>query len=428
MHDQVEAIFLAALERVGEDRASFLGSACGRNVGLRDSVLELIAAHVGEPGVLEPEDAEGGDPMIGRRVGSFTIDRLLASGGMGNVYVATQDEPRREVALKVMRSGIASRSAMRRFRLEAQLLGRLRHPNIAHVHEAGTHDDGSSEQRADEERRSGHPGGVPYFAMEYVPESRPITTYVEERELGTRDRLALFAKVCDAVHHGHQKGIIHRDLKPSNVLVDASGEPKVIDFGVARATDSDVAVTTLHTQVGQLVGTLQYMSPEQCAGDPDDLDTRSDVYALGVVLYEMLCGRVPYDVARVPFPEAARMVREEAPAKPSTVNRTLWGDVETIALKALEKDRNRRYQSAADLGRDVERYLRGEAIEARPPSVTHRMRTFARRHKVAFAVMLVLLAAVPLLTTATVVAVTSGKGRPRWRSARRRRRSEEPTT
>jgi tetratricopeptide (TPR) repeat protein len=286
---------------------------------------------------------------------------------MGSVYLATQDNPRRPVAIKLMRWGLASRSASRRFEFESQVLGRLRHPNIAQVHEAGTHDDGT--------------GGVPYFAMEYVPDARSLTTYAREERLGTRERLALFTKICDAVHHGHQKGIIHRDLKPSNVLVDPSGEPKVIDFGVAKATDSDLAITTVRGDLGQLIGTLQYMSPEQCEGDPGDLDTRSDVYGLGVMLYELLCGQLPYDVGRVPFPEAARVIREEAPSKPSTVNRTLRGDVETIALKALEKDRDRRYQSAADLGQDIDRYLRGEAIEAQPPSAVYRVRTFARRHR-----------------------------------------------
>ncbi len=366
-NDQLEEILIGALKRAGDDRAAFVDEACGDDVALRSRVLELIEAHDGEPGVLEPQESDNGDQMIGRRVGNFTIDRLLASGGMGSVYVATQDEPRREVALKLMRPGIASRSALRRFQFESQVLARLHHPNIAQVFEAGSHDDGS--------------GGVPYFAMEYLPDTTPITVFVEAKKLRTRQRLSLFAKVCDAVHHGHQRGIIHRDLKPSNILVDSSGEPKIIDFGVARATDSDLAVTTLHTEIGQLIGTLQYMSPEQCQGDPDDLDTRSDVYALGVVLYEVLCGQMPYDVTRVPFSEAARVIREEAPAKPSTVNRTLRGDVETIVLKALEKDRDRRYQSAADLAQDIGRYLRGEAIEARPPSAVYRVRTFARRNR-----------------------------------------------
>ncbi|MHC4695580.1 MAG: serine/threonine protein kinase, partial [Planctomycetota bacterium] len=227
----------------------------------------------------------GSEPHAARvpeRIGQFHIKNVIASGGMGKVYEAIQEHPRRTVAVKVMKQGIASRSALRRFEFESQLLARLRHPGIAQVFEAGTHDDGT--------------GAVPYFAMEYIPNARSITAFAKDKKLGTRDRLRLFARVCDAVHHGHQKGIIHRDLKPGNILVDSNGDPKIIDFGVARGTDSDMAVTTLQTDVGQLIGTLQYMSPEQCAADPHDIDTRSDVYALGVVLYELLCDRVPYTV------------------------------------------------------------------------------------------------------------------------------------
>jgi serine/threonine protein kinase len=234
------------------------------------------------PHIVMPEDA--GEPVdaVGRRIGQYKVKQVLASGGMGTVYLAMQDEPRRAVAVKLMKRGVTSRSALRRFRFEAQLLARLRHPGIAQIYEAGTFDDGA--------------GGAPYFAMEYVPAARPLTAHAREKKLEVRQRLELFAAVCDAVAHGHQKGIIHRDLKPSNILVDSAGRPKIIDFGVARATDSDMAVTTLQTELGQLVGTLQYMSPEQCGDDPLDIDTSSDVYALGVVLYELLCEELPYDL------------------------------------------------------------------------------------------------------------------------------------
>ncbi len=306
--------------------------------------------------------------LIGAVIGRYTIRSVIASGGMGTVYEALQESPRRRVALKVMKHGVASRSALRRFEFESELLGRLRHPGIAQVHEAGIHDDGSG-------------GGVPYFAMEYIPNAKSLTQYARDRGLGTRERLELFAKVCEAVHHGHQKGIIHRDLKPANILVDSSGQPKVIDFGVARATDSDRAVTTQQTDIGQLIGTLQYMSPEQCDADPTDLDTRSDVYALGVVLYQLLCDRLPYDLKPLAMHEAARVIREDSPPRPSTFSRVLRGDIETIALKALEKQRERRYQSAHDFAEDLHRFLRGDPIIARPPSISYQLSAFAKRHR-----------------------------------------------
>lgn len=314
--------------------------------------------------------SDGHPPASPTRIGKYHIKRVIASGGMGVVYEAMQDHPRRVVALKVMKRGIASRSALRRFEYESQLLARLRHPGIAQVYDAGTHADDS--------------GTVPYFVMEYIPNAKPITQYADEKKLGTRQRLELFSKVCDAVHHGHQKGIIHRDLKPGNILVDSHGQVKIIDFGVARSTDSDLAVTTLQTDVGQLIGTLQYMSPEQCEADPHDIDVRSDVYSLGIVLYQLLCGKLPYDVATMAIHQATRIIREQHPTRLSTVDRALRGDVETIALKALEKDRDRRYQSAVELFQDIRRYLDGEAIVARRASLYYQLSVFARRNKALF--------------------------------------------
>jgi thiol-disulfide isomerase/thioredoxin len=301
---------------------------------------------------------------------------------MGTVYKAVQESPRRTVAVKVMRTGLSGAEELRRFEFEAQLLGRLRHPGIAQIYEAGTHCEGGS--------------SVPFFAMEYIPNAKNIIEYPATKKLGTRERLRLFARVCEAVHHGHQRGIIHRDLKPGNILIDSSGNPRVIDFGVARATDSDMALTQHQTDVGQLVGTVQYMSPEQCEADPLDIDTRSDVYALGVVLYELLCGQLPYDLSRVPIFEATRVIREEVPPRPSKLSPKLRGDLETIVLKALEKDRDRRYQSAAEMGQDVQRYLAGDAISARPASSIYQLRVLARRHRgflIAAAAVLVVLAA-----------------------------------
>jgi tetratricopeptide (TPR) repeat protein len=391
--ERARELFFAAIDVRAERRDEFLNERCGGDGRLRAEVESLLA-HDERAGkfmestrtvALNPEPSGAG--MEGKRIGAFTIRRLIASGGMGNVFEAQQESPRRPVALKLMRGGIASSSALRRFQFEAQLLARLRHPAIAQIYEAGSHDDGS--------------GGVPFFAMEYIPRAAPITQHARDNGLTTRQRLDLFSQVCDAVHHGHQKGIIHRDLKPSNILVDSSGRPKIIDFGVARATDSDLAVTTLQTSVGQLIGTLQYMSPEQCAADPHDLDTRSDVYALGVVLYELLLGQVPYDVSRVQIAEAARLIRDHAAPRPSSLDRKLRGDVETIVLKAIEKDRSRRYQSAAELAADIRRYLGNEPIVARPASAFYQLGKFARRHRglaggvaAAFAVLVVALVVV----------------------------------
>ncbi len=329
---------------------------------------------------------------------------------MGTVYEALQEHPRRPAAIKLMRRGVTSASALRRFEYESQLLARLRHPHIAQVYEAGTYDDGS--------------GPVPFFAMEYIPNPKSITDYVVAKKLDTRSRLKLFATVCDAVHHGHQKGIIHRDLKPDNILVDSHGDPKVIDFGVARATDSDMVLTTLQTEVGQLVGTLQYMSPEQIEADPHDIDIRSDVYALGVVLYEILTGSRPYDLGRHPTLDAGRIIREEEPRKPSTINHKIRGDIETIVLKALEKDRDRRYQSATSLAGDIRRYLNNETIIARPPSLGYQLQVFARRNRMLVGATIAVLVA---LAAGTVVSTSLyfRAERERVRAEQERARAEE---
>jgi tetratricopeptide (TPR) repeat protein/predicted Ser/Thr protein kinase len=325
-------------------------------------------------------------------IGAYRILGLIGEGGMGIVYRAEQQNPQRTVALKVIRLGVASAEHLRRFEQEAKLLGRLQHPGIARIYESGTANSGGGDQ--------------PYFAMEFI-DGWPLLQHVNKHNLDTRGRLELMAKICDAVDHAHQRGIIHRDLKPSNILIDESGQPKILDFGIARVTDSDTRITR-QTDMGQLLGTLAYMSPEQVLADPLALDIRSDVYALGVILYELLARKAPYDIERKPLHEAVQVIREEDPAPLSSINRRYRGDVETIVAKALEKNKARRYASAAELGADIRRYLADEPIVARPPSTGYQLQKFGRRHKAlvaaAGAVFLVLVAGIIVSSREAVVA------------------------
>ena len=335
---------------------------------------------LGDSAVPDREDQFSGDTTLFRsggwhaaphRLGQYDIRRVIDAGGMGTVYEAMQQSPRRIVALKVMRPGLTSPSAWRRFLNESQILARLHHPGIAQVYEAGTHDEGGA--------------SIPFFAMEFVPGAMTIIEYARSRSLDTTQKLELFAQVCDAVHHGHSKGIIHRDLKPANILVDSSGRLKIIDFGVARATDADLVVTTQQTSAGDLVGTVQYMSPEQVAGDARDIDPRSDVYSLGVVLYELLAGRPPHDLAGKPVTEALRIIREETPQRISRMDPSLRSDIESIVHAALQKDRVLRFQTADDFRQNIQRYLRDEPLSIRKPSLGYVARTqarsFVRRHR-----------------------------------------------
>lgn len=294
----------------------------------------------------------------------FTIVGEIGRGGMGVVYRALQHTPRRTVALKVMRASLVSPCARRRFELEAELLARLEHPGIARMYASGI------------DPRSGDP----FFVMELV-EGQPIDDHAAAGGLSTRQRLDLLAQTCDAVEHAHQKGVIHRDLKPSNILVDRAGRPRILDFGVARLTDADVSITTAHTDMGALIGTVPYMSPEQAAGDPSEIDTRSDIYALGVVAYKLLTGRLPYDIEQKLVHEAVRIIREDDPTPMSSINRSLAGDVQTIVGKALSKEKPRRYQSASALADDIRRYLTDQPIAARPASAAYQFGKFAKRHK-----------------------------------------------
>jgi len=315
-------------------------------------------------------------PTPDQPVPGFTLHGLIGEGGMGLVYRATQHRPRRLVALKLLRRGVVSARTLRRFEREAEILGRLQHPGIAQVYEAGVAPGRDGDAAAD----SALVRGRPYFAMELV-DGVGLKHYAERNGLSRRDRLALFAEICDAVQHAHEQGVIHRDLKPANILVDAAGKPKVLDFGIARVTAGDQTLYTMQTGVGQMLGTLPYMAPEQVVGDPDAADARTDVYALGVTLYELLSGRLPYNVNTASIPEAARIIQDQEPAPLSGTHRTLRGDIETIVGRCLAKEPDRRYPSALGLAEDIRRYLSDRPIHARPPSSWYQATRFAKRNK-----------------------------------------------
>ncbi|MFO0873503.1 MAG: serine/threonine-protein kinase [Phycisphaerales bacterium] len=381
-------LFARAVELPADERMALVRASTGDDPTLRAELEAMLAADDspvatvgGGARLLAGELAEADSRAVlpgprSRRepvpvlTGEYRIIRLIGEGGMGSVYEAEQAMPRRRVAIKVVRSSFASRRILRRFAHEAHILGRLQHPGIAQIHEAGAGDPEKPDQA--------------FFVMEYV-DGVPLNAYADRHALGRDARLELVAKVGEAVAHAHQRGVIHRDLKPANILVDATGQPKVLDFGVARVTDGDAEISTQLTSIGQLVGTLPYMSPEQVAGDPDEVDVRSDVYALGVILYELLGGGLPLDVSRRSIPDAARAIREDEPTRLGMRAKECRGDVETIVHKALDKDRERRYQSAQELVADVRRFLAGEPIVARQHSAMYVIRKQLRRYQGAVA-------------------------------------------
>ncbi len=364
-----------------------------------DSFLETPALELAARELAGSSFNSGTPSAIGR----YRIIRLIGEGGMGVVYEAEQDEPRRAVALKVLKLGLSTPERLRRFRQESQALARLQHPGIAQIFESGSADTGFGPQ--------------PYLAMEFI-HGLPLGVYAEARHLNTRQTLELMIKVCDAVQHAHQRGLIHRDLKPANILIDENGQPKILDFGVARLTEDG---TALQTEVGELVGTLAYMSPEQVQGDPLEVDTRSDIYALGVVLYELLSGRLPYDVNRHRLPEAVLTIQQSEPAPLSTMSGEYRGDIETIVAKALEKDRTRRYRSAADLAADIQRSLDDHPIAARPPSAAYQLQKFARRHRGLVAGAAVIFAVLLIgVTISTWQAIRANRERDRALAEKRR--------
>jgi serine/threonine protein kinase/formylglycine-generating enzyme required for sulfatase activity len=372
-HQRASELFLACMGLPVDERRELLAERCADDEDLRGEVESLLAQAAIPAGFLEskpdlsaldaPEQprAEADVPAIA----GYRVRRVLGWGSMGVVYLATQDSPRRDVALKVLRAEALSPALRKRFQRETELLARLDHPSIARIHEAGIDGEAS--------------GGRPWFAMEFVS-GRPFLEHCMEARLGVRERVQLFAEVCEGVHSAHEQGVVHRDLKPSNVLVDGRGRPRVLDFGVASLAGAGEASTRL-TSAGQLIGTLAYMSPEQAAGDGRAVDRRSDVYSLGVLLFELLTGELPQATRGLDIPAAVRVIREEEPATLRTLVRELDLDLETIAATALAKEPERRYASALELALDVRRWLADQPIQARRPSLVYQMAKLARRNR-----------------------------------------------
>ncbi len=403
---QVEDLLKNALALAPAERVAYLGSACKGSI--RSEVESLLEYEGLAGGFLEAPGSDEvallftqhqAESLLGQHIGGFELVGVLGHGGMGVVYRAVQHNPKREVALKVIRGGAyVDQNRLRLFEREVRALARLRHPAIAAIHAAGGTDDGRH-----------------YFAMELIS-GLPLTEFARSRAIDIHARLKLFCRICDAISYAHQRGVIHRDIKPTNILIDDEDHPKILDFGLAKITDSDVAVTTIMTDVGRVQGTLAYMSPEQVRGDTDYIDVQSDVYSLGIVLYELLADQLPYDLSRATLPEAVRKICDDPPQRLSRISRGVGSDLETIVRKALAKEPDRRYQSAAALSDDLRRYLTNQPILARPPSTRYQISKMVSRHKA-------LVALVGLLFL--VVTISAVVGWTLYRSADRQARMAE---
>jgi serine/threonine protein kinase len=373
----IDGAFKRALAADPADRDAVIADACAGDERLIAEVRALLGADAaasrttaglslsGDLGDLTPPPP---GPAAPERIGAYTLGAVLGRGGMGVVYRAERTNPRRTVALKLIRRAVQGDNALRRFRLEAEALARLSHPGIAALYEIGLDQAGG---QGDEQ---------PFFAMELV-EGVPVTEFADTRELPPRDRLALLAKVCDAIDHAHTRGVVHRDLKPENIFVTAEGEPKVLDLGIAKMANMEDTGVTAPTQAGQVIGTIHYMSPEQVSGDPDAIDPRCDVYALGVVGYELLTGELPIETTGVSMFEAMQRIKTVAPTPVRTNAPHLDPDIGTILAKAMAKDADGRYASASALAADLRRFLADEPILARPPSTWYHLTKFTKRNR-----------------------------------------------
>lgn len=418
-YQTIKRVYLEARALSGAEREALLVRECGADRVLRAEVEELLAQEqtlgdfMAKPAraelVPEPPPAPLSHP---ERIGAYRILKPLGFGGMGVVYLAEQDSPRRQVALKLLRLDTASPTQVERFEQEAELLGRLVHPGIARVYEAGW--------------TATETGRRPYFAMEFV-EGRPLNEYAAERVLPLAARLTLVSQVAEAVHYAHGRGVVHRDLKPSNVFIDGRGQPRVLDFGVARPLGEGSRAT----KTGQLVGTLAYMSPEQASGRYE-VTPRADVYSLGVLLYELLTGRLPIATDQVPLHEAVRRIREEDPVPAGSVKKELRGDLETILGKALAKEPERRYASAAELADDLRFFLEHRPIRARRPTSWYVAWKLVRRHRLLAVTGMVLFLVLSVGQYGSVMLVQRGRevqrmavARDFWRELAARQRTRD---